>query len=168
MPLEVCRSWVVQVQKRTTMLFRVTRTHALPPASRSLKISWRRSWTNEQENKKCGPIALNWRKKLATVRVAHFLRKRRLKTESISFCWRWSGQTEFGRRTSLYYIYSILEWNHMLSYLKSFGFYATILLNSHDNCEKNDDSDSWRSFHWTRRHFNQFLVGASWSETPLL
>ena len=33
-------------------------------------------WTNEQ---KSGPIALNWRKKLATVRVVHFLWKRRLK-----------------------------------------------------------------------------------------
>ena len=38
-------------------------------------------WTKEQ---KSGPIALNWQKKLATVRVVHFVRKRRLKT--VRFC----------------------------------------------------------------------------------
>ena len=35
----------------------------------------------EQIKKKSGPIAFNWRKKLASVRVVHFLRTRRLKTK---------------------------------------------------------------------------------------
>ena len=53
------------------------------PAPENLKISWRRSRTNEQKTW-TDRIELHEtdEKKLATVRVVHFLRKRRLKMEN--------------------------------------------------------------------------------------